>query len=161
MPIGHGWSVAVRRGIASHHTADAAFHDLPVFRLQSRALTGSLLDTGVPRGAARAIGHAGWELLLDGALLDDGALVAAYLAAMAVPVADADWQRALAVRVSRGVPRIYADPSGVAEVLWRMLGHRRLLAFDRVHFDAVVGCLAAAQPGVAAAVPEVFGSLGE
>ncbi|HVT78700.1 MAG TPA: hypothetical protein VHD87_16795, partial [Acidimicrobiales bacterium] len=82
------WPAEVRAGIACHHRADATFHDLAAFRTQSIALTRALLDAGVPRGAARAVGHAGWELLFDGALLTrDDALVDAYLAAMRHPVA--------------------------------------------------------------------------
>ena len=157
------WSPSIRVGIACHHTADKQFHELPVFRMQSVALTRALLDAEVPRGPARAVGHAGWELLLDGALLDDASLVDAYLRAMSVDVsAHSDaWARALARRVERGAPTFYADPSSVAELLWRVLSSRRLLAFDRSHLDAVARCLAHAQPAIAAAAPEVFAALSE
>ena len=156
-----GWSSAVRDGIACHHAADAVFHDLPIFRSQSVALTRALLDADVPRGAARAVGHAGWELLLDGTLVDDDGLVEAYLAAMSVDVtANGEaWTSALARRVERGAPTLYADPASVAELLWRVLARRRLLAFDRCHIDAIGACLAEAQPAVAAAAPEVFAAL--
>jgi hypothetical protein len=113
----------------------------------------------VPRGAARAIGHAGWELLFDGALLGEGALVDAYLAAMSVPVDDPAWAAALARRVERGAPWFYADPVGVTELLWRVLGRRRLLAFDRADCDAVATCLRAAQPAIAASVDDVFAAV--
>ncbi len=161
VPMGDGWSAGVRAGIECHRVADAVFHDLPVFRTQSVALTRALLDAGVPRGAARAVGHAGWELLLDGTLIDDDALMDAYRRAMSVPVHEAAWQRALQRRVERGVPRLYADPTGVAELLWRVLGSRRLLAFDRARVDVVASCLSAAQPAIAAAAPDVFAALGE
>ncbi|MBA2608744.1 MAG: hypothetical protein H0U92_07395 [Actinobacteria bacterium] len=161
VPVGHGWSAAVRVGIDCHREADAVFHDLPVFRAQSGALTRALLDAEVPRGAARAIGHAGWELLLDGELVDNTALVDAYLTAMAVEVNDSAWAAALQRRVERGAPRFYADPASVAELLWRVLRGRRLLAFDRMHIAAVTTCLADAQPDVAAAAPSVFAALGD
>ena len=161
MPVGDGWSVGVRTGIECHRVADAVFHDLPIFRSQSVALTRALLEANVPRGAARAVGHAGWELLLDGTLVDDGALMDAYRRAMSVPVDNPSWQRALQRRVERGVPRLYADPAGVAELLWRVLGTRRLLAFDRSQVDVVARCLSAAQPAIATAAPEVFAALGE
>lgn len=154
--LGDGWPVAVAAGIACHREADAVFHDLAVFRTQSAALTRALLDAGVPRGAARAIGHAGWELLFDGALLDDTAVVDAYLAAMRVKVDDPDWAAALARRVARGAPTFYAEPAHVTELLWRVLGRRRLLAFDRVHCDEVARCLRAAQPAIADSVDEVI-----
>jgi hypothetical protein len=157
--LGDGWPDAVRAGIECHREADAVFHDLDAFRLQSAALTRALLDSGVPRGAARAVGHAGWELLFDGALLDDAALVDAYLAAIAVPVQQLDWAAALARRAARGVPTFYAEPAHVTELLWRVLGRRRLLAFDRDHCDAITACLREAQPSIAASVDEVFAAL--
>ena len=153
------WPAVVRDGIDCHRVADAVFHDLDVFRSQSLALTHALLDAGVPRGAARAIGHAGWELLFDGALLDDASLCDDYLAAMKVEVHDDDWGAALARRAARGVPTFYADPLGVSELLWRVLGRRRLLAFDRTHLDAVAGCLRAAQPAIASSVGDVMASV--
>lgn len=146
----------MRAGIACHRAADATFHDLPVFLTQSAALTRALLDAGLNRGAARAIGHAGWELLFDGALLDDDGLVAAYLAAMRLEVQNADWNAALTRRASRGVPTLYGEPAGVAEIMWRVLGSRRLLAFDADFVPTVAAILADAQPAIADAVDEVF-----
>jgi hypothetical protein len=157
--LGDGWPSVVREGIECHREADAVFHDLDVFRMQSSGLTRALLDAGVPRGAARAIGHAGWELLFDGALLADSALVDAYLGAMSVPVDDDDWSAALARRVERGAPWFYADPVGVTELLWRVLGRRRLLAFDRAHCDTVAACLRDAQPAIAASVDDVLAAV--
>jgi hypothetical protein len=157
--LGNMWPEHVRAGIACHREADAVFHDLDVFRTQSALLTGALLDAGVPRGAARAVGHAGWELLFDGALLDDASLADAYLTAMRVPVEHPDWSAALARRVERGVPTFYAEPAHVTELLWRVLSRRRLLAFDREHCAAVTACLRDAQPSIAASVDEVFAAL--
>ena len=159
VPVGGGWSAAIRSGIESHRAADAAFHDLDDFRQQSVALTRALLEAGVPRGAARAVGHAGWELLLDGTLVDDASLMDAYLQAMSVGAADAAWSKALRRRVERGVPHLYADPSGVAELLWRVLASRRVLAFEREHIDAVARCLSDAQPAIESAAPGVFAAL--
>jgi hypothetical protein len=153
------WPPAIRAGIECHRATDELFHELAVFRAQSVALTRALLDAGVPRGAARAVGHAGWELLFDGALIGDGALVDAYLTAMAVEVSDPAWHAALARRVQRGTPTFYADPNSVAELLWRVLSGRRLLAFDRSHLAAVTTGLADAQPDIAASVDEVFAAL--
>lgn len=154
------WPSAVRDGIKCHHFADAVFHDLAVFRTQSLALTRALLERGVPRGAARGIGHAGWELLFDGALVDDRRLVEAYLAAMSVEVDSPAWRDALARRAARGAPVFYADPTAVVELLWRVLSTRRLLAFDRAHIDAITDTLRAAQPAIAASVDEVFAAVG-
>ncbi|MEY2399153.1 MAG: hypothetical protein QOJ00_2327 [Actinomycetota bacterium] len=159
--VGDDWPVSVLAGVASHRAADAVFHDLPVFRDQSGALTRSLLTAGVPRGAARAIGHAGWELLLDGTLIDDEAVTGAYAAAMAEPASDPAWQHALRRRIERGVPRFYGDPARVAELLLRVLSTRRLLAFGREHLESVTNALAEAQPAIAVAAPSVFAALSE
>lgn len=150
------WSEPVRVGVACHHATDAVFHHLPGFLTGSRALTRALLDRGVPRGAARAIGHAGWELLLDGVLVNDAVLMSDYLRAMQVEVADVVWSAALQRRVRRGVPTFYADPVAVAELLRRILSYRPRLAFDVVHMGAVTSALRAAQPGVDASAESVF-----
>jgi hypothetical protein len=59
----------IAAGVRCHHLTDAAFHRAPAFVAGSRALTRDLMAVDVPRGAARAVGHVGWELLLDGPLL--------------------------------------------------------------------------------------------
>lgn len=158
VPIGslQQWSEPIRVGVAFHHTTDGLFHDLPEFVVGARTLTRDLLDRGVPRGAARAVGHAGWELLLDGTLVHDDEFVDAYFAAMAVEVADPNWRAALDRRISRGVPDFYARPEGVAELLRRILGYRPRLAFGAEHLDAVTDALRAAQPSIAEAAEAVF-----
>ncbi len=149
----------MRVGIACHHATDAVFHDLPEFRSGSRTLTCDLLDRGVPRGAARAVGHAGWELLLDGVLVRDRVLMDDYMRAMRVEVTDADWAAALTRRIARGVPTFYADAASVAELLRRILSYRPRLSFDVEHLDAVRASLRAAQPGVEASADAVFAAI--
>lgn len=149
----------MRVGITCHHRADAVFHDLPVFLDGSRSLTRDLLQRGVPRGAARAVGHAGWELLLDGVLLSDGALVEDYFAALRVEVAAPAWRAALDRRIARGVPDFYAQPAGVAELLRRILSARPRLAFGPEHLDDVTTALRSAQVGVADAALDVFAAV--
>ncbi len=158
VPIGslQHWSEPIRVGVAFHHTTDGLFHDLPEFIGGARALTRDLLDRGVPRGAARAVGHAGWELLLDGTLVHDDEFVDAYFAAMAVEVVDPDWRAALDRRVARGVPAFYAQPDGVAELLRRILSYRPRLAFGSEHIDAVTAALRAAQPSIVEVADGVF-----
>ncbi len=153
------WSEPLRVGVQCHHAADGVFHDLPVFLEGSRALTRDLLERGVPRGAARAVGHAGWELLLDGLLIQDDALITGYFAALRVEVADLDWRTALERRAARGVPTYYAEPTRVAELLRRILSYRRLLAFDREHVTSVTEALANAQTHVAASAASVFAAV--
>lgn len=149
----------MRVGIQCHHETDAVFHDLPAFVDGSRALTRDLLDRGVPRGAARAVGHAGWELLLDGVLVDDAVLMRDYLVAMRTDVADPAWRAALDRRAARGVPDFYARPDGVAELLRRILSFRPRLSFGSEHLAAVTGALQTAQPEIAASADAVFAAV--
>lgn len=149
----------MRVGIQCHHDTDAAFHDLPAFLAGSRALTRDLLDRGVPRGAARAVGHAGWELLLDGVLIDDAEFMSAYFAALRVEAPDPAWRFALDRRSARGVPDFYANPAGVAELLRRILRARPRLAFGDEHLSVVTSALRDAQPSIVDAAEAVFAAL--
>jgi hypothetical protein len=155
----HSWSEPVRVGIQCHHATDDAFHDLPAFLHGSRSLTRDLLDRGVPRGAARAVGHAGWELLLDGSIVDDAELIDGYFAAMSVEVTDSAWRAALDRRIARGVPEFYARPEGVAELLRRILSYRPRLSFGAEHLDAVTDALRLAQPAIVDAADAVFAAV--
>src|SRR5579875_2608861 len=53
-------------GLRCHRAADRAFHADPAFLAGAGSLRAAALAAGLPPGASRAIGHAGWELLLDG-----------------------------------------------------------------------------------------------
>ena len=100
---------AVADGVRLHWAADRAFHADRVFLAGADALRTSASSVGVARGASRAIGHAGWELLLDGRLAadSDAALVAALEIAPSLSAACAtdrdagSWGR-LAARIDRG-----------------------------------------------------------
>ncbi len=61
----------VRAGVAIHHQTDARFHAHPRFVAAVRDDVAALLSAGVSRGASRASAHVGFELLLDGVLLED------------------------------------------------------------------------------------------
>src|SRR5262245_4039175 len=56
-------------GIRCHIETDEAFHSHATFRGGSAAIRRDLAPLDLPVGATRAIGHIGWELLLDGALV--------------------------------------------------------------------------------------------
>lgn len=160
-----GWSAPVLDGVRWHRATDRAFHESRVFLDGLRSLREDLSTAGLARGATRAVAHAGWELLVDGILLEEAATVDAYLAALDLPagrfgpgMAAADshrWSAALARRRAAGVPTVYADPAGVAGVLHRILRGRPRLAFDTSSVPAVAAVLAAHQPAVRAAVPAV------
>ena len=129
---------AVRRGIALHLATDDVFHGAPAFlALYTRGID-ALEALGVARGAARAVAHVGTELLLDGLLLGDPGLDAAYLEAVALPIAPlgltfraggAERFEALHARLSEhGLPEDYRSPERVALRLEQILARRPRLA---------------------------------
>ncbi len=60
----------VAAGVRMHHATDRAFHRDPAFVRGSGGLRQAAAAVGLPLGASRAIGHVGWELLLDGVLAE-------------------------------------------------------------------------------------------
>ncbi|HET6952840.1 MAG TPA: hypothetical protein VFI47_20830 [Acidimicrobiales bacterium] len=146
-------------GVACHLRADAAFHAHPDFRSGSRAIRHALAGRGVASGPARAVGHAGWELLLDGTLIGSDteaafhwALSVGDHAAPALPGEGdrARWRAFLARGRMAGGLR-YDDPAWVAARLHTMLARRPRLALP----DAQVGVVAEVLDAQAAAVREV------
>ena len=116
---------------------------------------------------ARAVGHVGWELLLDGTLLgtpaEDAyreALAAAGRPAVADGVRAEDRER-WALFLTRWWPDAvlaYDDPATVAERLWHILGRRPRLALEVGHVATVatvlerhVGVVRASGPALLAA----------
>jgi hypothetical protein len=155
-------------GMSCHIDADAIFHDHRDFRAGSAALRRDLAGEGLDRGPVRAVGHAGWELLLDGTLLGSSA-EAAYWRALDMgelaldAVAEPDrnrWLGLLSYRRRR--PRLrYDEPPWIAERLHDLLARRPRLRFSREELPAVArvlgahtGAVAAVGPGVLAAVTE-------
>ena len=144
-------------GMRCHIDADAIFHDHPDFRAGSAALRRDLASQGLERGPVHAIGHAGWELLLDGTLVGSPA-EAAYRRALDVgelaldAVAEADRSRWLAfLSYRRRRPRLrYDDPPWVAERLHDLLARRPRLRFPREELPTVANVLGAHAGAVAA-----------
>lgn len=154
--------VDVGAGVDCHLAADTAFHDHPSFRSGSAALRDDLREAGFATGPRRAIGHAGWELLLDGTLLGS-ATEAAYRRGLAragevrgaVDAASADrWDRLLA----HGPPPAlrYDDPAWVADRLVAVLARRPRLAVPADRVGEVAGILADHAAAVRAAAPAVL-----
>ena len=150
-------------GMRCHVDADATFHDHPDFRAGSAALRRDLAGHGLDRGPVRAIGHAGWELLLDGTLVGSPA-EAAYWRALDVgelalgAVAEPDRGRWLGLLTHRRrhPPLRYDDPRWVAERLHDLLARRPRLRFAREELPAVANVLGAHAAEVAAVGPEVL-----
>ena len=155
-------------GMRCHIDADAIFHDHPDFRAGSAALRRDLASQGLERGPVRAIGHAGWELLLDGTLVGSPA-EAAYRRALDVgelaldAVAEADRSRWLAFLSNRRRrPRLrYDDPPWVAERLHDLLARRPRLRFSREELPTVANVLGAHAGAVAAVGPGVLATVTE
>jgi hypothetical protein len=151
-------------GIRCHIETDEAFHSYPTFREGSAAIRRDLAPLDLPMGAARAIGHIGWELLLDGTLVGSRTESAFHHAliegdeARAAIVADdqRQWRTFLdRWRAMTDARLRYDEPAWVAERLYLMLRSRPRLAFDEPALPGVAGVLERHAPpvaGVAAAV---------
>jgi acyl carrier protein phosphodiesterase len=148
----------VRRGVDCHHRTDAAFHADRRFLAGAAALRAACEAGGLAVGPSRAIGHAGWELLLDGVVSDRTAVADQFAAAMtdaaAVTAALAPDDRTNWTALADSVRndqwwRRYDDPAFVADRLYGMVRSRPRLRFDAGDIPLVADLLAAAQPAVA------------
>jgi hypothetical protein len=153
-------------GMRCHIEADAVFHGHPEFRAGSAALRRDLAGQGLDRGPVRALGHAGWELLLDGTLVGSAAETAYWRAldvgelaldAIAEP-GRARWVGFLSYRRRRQSLR-YDDPPWVAERLHDLLARRPRLRFPREELPAVAEVLGAHAGRVAAVAPDVLATV--
>jgi hypothetical protein len=152
--------IDVRVGIALHHRTDAVFHGLDAVLHGMHDLTASLLDRGVGRGAARAVGHIGYEMLLDAAL--GAAPIATTLTR--TPALDRRTDDALgradrwpAMRGLHAGRRPRSDDADwVADRVFELLLRRPRLAFAAEHRPAVVAALAAATAQVTSTATDVL-----
>ncbi len=165
----------VRAGIELHHRTDDAFHRHPWFRSNSTAVAEQLEARGLSRGAARACGHVGIELLLDGHLLagrpalrtsTQRALRSAGEPRLGLVVAVEEhqrpaWRDHLDTLSSWSLPEDYGEADAVAERLRRILARRPRLAFgdDEVHLVGRV--LAERKPTLEAGTDELVADLAE
>jgi hypothetical protein len=159
------------RGIALHHRTDQVFHEARAFQELSQAVVLDLTRQGVARGPARAVGHVGVEMFIDGELVGDGEVATAYLDALCHvdaiepllpdPGARERWWR-LAQRLTRhGVPYDYKNPAAVATRLGSILASRPRLALDPGSERIVRSVLPDLQHRVAARLPELLDSVRE
>lgn len=148
----------VAAGVSNHRAADRAFHTDPGFLRNSAALRVAALGAGLPVGASRAIGHVGWELLLDGELLDSTDVAERFGEALdQAPSAAAgfalvgrpQWTALARDLATRRWWLHYDEPSFVAERLFGILSKRTRLAFSKVAVDRVVAVLESAAPTTA------------
>ncbi|HWB74554.1 MAG TPA: hypothetical protein VG755_06355 [Nannocystaceae bacterium] len=145
-------------GVAFHHRTDEAFHGCPSFHRLCHDGCETLQREGVGRGPSLAVSHLAIELLLDGVLASDDALVDDYRAALRVDV-ELEEHGAMITRVRErlhdaGAPSWYAELDELAPRLERILArHPRLALAERDRpplrawlDDAHVAVIAAAAP---------------
>lgn len=148
---------ALRAGVALHHRTDGVFHDHPVVRAEMARLSEAVRACGIGRGPARAIGHVGYELLLDATVRRDRL-------AAALDVVDEDlvhrvlgeppqWHT-LRGHLTGGASR-HDAPAWVAERLFHILDRRPRLRFPAEHVPAVAAALAERAPSIHAHAPQV------
>ncbi|MET0627097.1 MAG: hypothetical protein ABW033_01410 [Acidimicrobiia bacterium] len=157
-------SGAMGDGVALHHASDAAFHSSAWFRQYNLLVRDDLLAAGVDRGPARASAHAGLEMLLDGGLASDPAIVDATEAAFAAardhrPTADdvaalvderdRDLWRERVAMIGHAVhPGAYTSTDEIAWRLHRMTRGRARIELRRDQVEAVALALANRQAEV-------------
>jgi len=135
----------MRCGVELHHQTDEAFHRTPSFLAFCAHALDELSLRGVRRGTARAVGHIGSEMFLDGWLTRDRSHVDNYLAALGVEVNSAlSWEdegeafsalhRRLAIW---GAPSDYAEPDFVLARLSDALRRRPALELLEEHSSIV------------------------
>jgi acyl carrier protein phosphodiesterase len=154
---------AVAAGVSCHRVADRVFHADPEFLAGARAIRAGASSAGLPPGASRAVGHVGWELLLDGTPAVAGAAgrfeAALGESASVVPAfAPGDAQSWLRLADRLAADRFwtrYDDPEVVARRLFGLLGRRPRLAFGRDALGAAASVMAASRPMVLAGADSV------
>ena len=153
---------SVGAGVSFHHRTDQAFHSHPWFRGNSKAVSATLEEAGVNRGAAMACGHVGVELLLDGLLLDTEPTLrglveqaVGQLNDESLALADAvaserrdEWSAHLDSIARWSLPRDYRSPAAVAGRLHRILAPRRRLALGSEDVRIVTEVLTARQQDI-------------
>ncbi len=131
-------------GIDYHHATDRAFHRLETFSRAVSEIARQLVERGVPRGPARGVAHVGFELCLDGALLDQAGAARVYAGALQAgtepaleralkwntPDGPRRWRSLCSRLAEHGLPVEYRDPVLVAERVERVLSRRPLLALS-------------------------------
>lgn len=139
--LGQLGDARMQAGVALHHRTDEAFHRQPAFLELMQETQIALAERGVPRGPARAVGHIGVEMLIDGELVHEANNGQAYLSALEqASRVEADQalrpetrdalgllQRRL---VTYGIPYDYRNTEAVVMRLTRALSGRPLLALS-------------------------------
>ena len=134
---------ALAAGVEFHYRTDAAFHGCERFVALCSDSVEALTAQGVGRGTARAVGHVGSELLLDGFLSENRAARAMYSRALSLGVDERLSEAVLSEpgeqkrmhdglkRLLRApIPEAYIEPAFVADRLQWILSSRPRLAMQ-------------------------------
>jgi len=163
---------AADAGRRFHLATDAAFHRSELFTALALAATRELRGAGLRSGPARAIGHVGVELLLDGWIAERRGVPALYGEALArVPElapavsfrrdADAAPIVELCARLAsaRLPPDAWCEPARLTARLARILARRARLALEPRELGPVRAWAPAARFAVGDAAPALLGEL--
>ena len=167
VPLSRVRDRSIQRGIELHHRTDDAFHRAPAFLASCANALDALTASGVRRGTARAVGHIGTEMFLDGWLVREQLHIDGYLRAIELETnALLEWsdqgmafsklQARLAVW---GAPHDYAEPSFVLARLRDALRLRPSLALLDGQSDQVSDYLPLLQELVEQRAPELLKGL--
>jgi len=157
----------IQRGIELHHRTDDAFHRAPAFLASCAEALEALMESGVRRGTARAVGHIGTELFLDGWLAREQRHVDDYLHAIDLETnALLEWSdRGMAFSKLRarlsvwGAPLDYSEPAFVLARLRDALRARPSLALLEDQSERVSDYLPSLQQLVGRRAPELLQGL--
>jgi len=157
----------IQRGVDLHHRTDDAFHRTPTFLACCAYALAELTQAGVRRGTARAVGHLGSEMFLDGWLAGKQDHVDDYLRALQVHLGGRlRWQddgRAFSELHERlrvwGAPHDYAEPPFVLARLRDALLRRPALSVLDDQVDRVAEFLPSLQRMVERDAPELLHEL--
>lgn len=157
----------IQRGIDLHRRTDDAFHRAPTFLALCADALEALTDAGVSRGTARAVGHVGSEMFLDGCLVREQGHIDDYLQALELDANELlDW-RDQGVAFSKlkarltiwGAPHDYADAPFVLARLTDALRARPALAVKEEQAAPVAQYLPSLQQMVERRAPELLHEL--
>ncbi len=160
----------VRAGVAFHHRTDEAFHHQADFVALMQETLVALSEHGVARGPARAVGHIGVEMLIDGELVHAQGNGDAYVQALqhsgAVdddPSVDSETRAGLSSVHRRlrahGVPYDYRNTEAVVSRLSRALSGRPRLAISPEDARKVAIVLPEIQRSVVTRLPALLAAV--
>ncbi len=167
VPLSMVHDADIQRGIELHHRTDDAFHRAPAFLASCAHALDALTESGVRRGTARAVGHIGTEMLLDGWLVREERHIEGYLRAIELETnALLEWSdqgKAFSKLQARlalwGAPRDYAEPAFVLARLRDALRRRPALALLEEQSEQVADYLPSLQRLVEQRAPELLKEL--